>query len=129
MDDAQAVVQRGLGDQEVRNRRAVPHAVVTGELTLQRQRPPEQTGGRPDGRLDPQRLLRPRDEVLVKLDRRPPRHAYTLAAAYVRMAAGYFESGLLLGRPLGQERLDTVDELLAAGLRLLQVGLELHRLF
>jgi hypothetical protein len=42
MDDPQAVVQGSLGDQEVRDRSAVPHAVTVRELALQVQSPVEE---------------------------------------------------------------------------------------
>src|SRR5262245_9222359 len=39
MDDTEIVVERRLGDEEVGDRHAMPHAVMMGEVALQPQRP------------------------------------------------------------------------------------------
>ncbi|HEX5950915.1 MAG TPA: hypothetical protein VFZ96_07925, partial [Actinomycetota bacterium] len=41
MDDAEPMMQRGLGDQEVGDRYSMPHAVVMREVVLQAKRPYE----------------------------------------------------------------------------------------
>ena len=46
MHDAHSVVERGLGDEEVRDGRAVPHAVVVRQVLLESERSVEDVGRR-----------------------------------------------------------------------------------
>src|SRR5438132_1113409 len=45
VDDAEAVVEGGLGDEQVGDGGAMPHAVMVGEVALQGQGPVEDVGG------------------------------------------------------------------------------------
>jgi hypothetical protein len=49
MHDAEVVVQCGLRDEEIRDRRAVPHAVVMGQVALEVQGTIEDVARRCDG--------------------------------------------------------------------------------